>query len=76
MTTTTFGGLDRGASLTLAYKSGGGAGKGKPSMQLKNREVSARRQVGDAEDMVNRPTNSMDEKQVPWWKNVGMEEGL
>lgn len=66
------GGLDRSASITLAKKGmrlKGGMG------DLQNREISARRQVGDAETMVN----SMDEKtggQAPWWRNVGMEEGL
>jgi hypothetical protein len=43
-----------------AGSSGGDFGKG--------REVSARRQVGDAESMVNPVT--------PWWRNVGMEEGI
>ena len=41
-------------------------------MDMKHREVSARRQVGDAESVVN-PQGSMGE---PWWRNVGMEEGL
>lgn len=42
---------------------------------MKRREVSERRQVGDTESMVN----SMDETaggKAPWWRNVGMEEGL
>lgn len=34
------------------------------------REVSERRQVGDAVDMVNQGG------ETPWWKSVGMEEGL
>lgn len=69
------GGLDRSASLTLAHK----------SMRLKSkagsgmgREVSERRQVGDAEMLVNQQS-SMDEPvqgRAPWWRNVGMEEGL
>ena len=45
---------------------------------LKRREVSERRQVGDVESVVNQQ-NRMDEKgdgRVPWWRNVGMEEGL
>ena len=70
---TSRGGLDRSASLTLAHK----------SMRLKSkagvgREVSERRQVGDAETLVNQQ-NSMDEPvqgRAPWWRNVGMEEGL
>ena len=44
---------------------------------LRNREVSERRQVGDAESEIYK--NSMDEMQAgkaPWWRNVGMEEGL
>ncbi len=67
------GGIDRSASMTLAQKGmrlKGGMG------DLKSREVSARRQVGDAESMI---TSSMDEKadgRAPWWRNVGMEEGL
>ena len=35
------------------------------------REVSERRQVGDAEGMFS-DTASKD----PWWKNVGMEEAM
>lgn len=41
-------------------------------MSLNNRDVSARRQVGDAEGVVN-PQSSVGE---PWWRNVGMDEGL
>jgi len=64
--------LDRGASLTMAHKamklkSKGGA-TAHSMMDLKYREVSARRQVGDAE-MVNSAAE-------PWWRHVGMEEGL
>ena len=33
------------------------------------REVSERRQVGDAEEMVNVGDGA-------WWRNVGMEEGM
>jgi len=44
-----------------------GVGPGDPT---KGREVSARRQVGDAENMVN-PTT-----ETPWWRQVGMEEGI
>ena len=32
-------------------------------------EVSERRQVGDAEDMFA-------DKGTPWWRDVGMEEGM
>ena len=35
------------------------------------REVSERKQVGDAEAMVNEP-----QARKPWWRDVGMEEGL
>jgi pyruvate dehydrogenase kinase 2/3/4 len=34
-----------------------------------SREISERRQVGDAEDMFK-------EREKPWWRNVGMEEGM
>ena len=67
------GGLDRSASLTLAHR--GMRLKNKGLADLKSREVSERRQVGDAEAVLNQP-NSMDEKGVRWWRNVGMEEGL
>lgn len=44
------------------------------AMRLKlsgqNWEVSERRQVGDAESMVNDPNSGA------WWRNVGMEEGM
>jgi pyruvate dehydrogenase kinase 2/3/4 len=37
------------------------------------REVSERRQVGDAEEMfADRSAGGSQ----PWWKNVGMEEGM
>lgn len=64
------GGLDRSASLTLAHKSSRG-------MRLKNREVSARKMVGDAEDLVNSQTTVTEKGGAqPWWRNVGMDEGL
>lgn len=40
--------------------------------QVGSREVSERRQVGDAEDLVN-PTEGATK---PWWRNVTMEEGM
>ncbi|THZ40984.1 alpha-ketoacid dehydrogenase kinase [Aureobasidium pullulans] len=46
------------------------------AMKLKRvatREVSERRQVGDAEEMVNGP---QDNNSSPWWRNVSMEEGM
>lgn len=50
----------------LAYK----AMRLKLSGQLP-REVSERRQVGDAEAMF-----SARDGEKPWWRNVGMEEGM
>jgi pyruvate dehydrogenase kinase 2/3/4 len=35
-----------------------------------SREISERRQVGDAEEMF------ADKQEKPWWRNVGMEEGM
>ena len=63
--------MDRGASLTMARK----------AMKLKggddrNREISARRQVGDAETMVNQHAGVNAGGQAPWWRNVGMEDAL
>lgn len=48
-----------------------------PAGEFRQREVSERRQVGDAESVVN-PQSSGDEKHAPkpWWKNVTMEEGM
>jgi pyruvate dehydrogenase kinase 2/3/4 len=46
------------------------------AMKLKRvatREVSERRQVGDAEEMVNGPQDST---ASPWWRHVSMEEGM
>lgn len=40
------------------------------------REVSPRRQVGDAESMVYAPTSSSDPTKVPWWRREGIEEGV
>jgi len=37
-----------------------------------SREVSERRQVGDAEEMFQERKGDSQ----PWWRNVGMEEGL
>jgi len=44
-------------------------------------EVSERRQVGDAESMVNMPDGGSGgrdgkEESKPWWRDVGMEEGM
>jgi hypothetical protein len=72
-------GLDRSASLNLAaramklkLKTSASGQKGEGARQ---REVSERRQVGDAEGMVNRDGAAEGGKQ-PWWKNVTMEEGM
>lgn len=46
------------------------------AMRLKtreSREISARRQVGDAEDMLQGGDSA---GKKPWWKNVTMEEGM
>jgi pyruvate dehydrogenase kinase 2/3/4 len=36
-----------------------------------SREISERRQVGDAEEMFREKGGP-----EPWWRNVGMEEGM
>lgn len=64
-------GLDRGARLTLAHK--GMKLKSKGMSDLQFREVSARRQVGDAESVMNDKDGNRYE---PWWRNVTMEEGF
>jgi pyruvate dehydrogenase kinase 2/3/4 len=38
-----------------------------------SREVSERRQVGDAEEMFAQKGGKGD---IPWWRNVGMDEGV
>jgi pyruvate dehydrogenase kinase 2/3/4 len=48
--------------LKLKAKTGAGAG---------GFEVSERRQVGDAEEMFSEKGAGQ-----PWWRNVGMEEGM
>ena len=68
------GGLDRSASLTLAHK--GMRLKSKGLGELKNREVSPRRQVGDVESMQQDSMDEPKDGRAPWWRNVGMEEGL
>ena len=55
------------SSMAMKLKSKGAG----PVDATKGREVSARRQVGDAENMVN-PTTT----ETPWWRQVGMEEGI
>lgn len=50
------------------------------AMKLKireTREVSERRQVGDALELVNpSPSQKNGPEGTPWWKNVTMEEGI
>lgn len=75
-------GGDRIAGLTMASRamrlkgiSGGGSGSSGMG-DLRNREVSPRRQVGDAADQINPPPASTGDGETPWWKKVGMEEGM
>jgi pyruvate dehydrogenase kinase 2/3/4 len=42
-----------------------------------SREISERRQVGDAEDMfAEKGMSGGGVGDKPWWRNVGMEEGM
>lgn len=69
--------LDRSASLNLAARAMKLKMKTSKGGETRQREVSERRQVGDAESLVNPPASAMgDGKETPWWRNVGMEEGL
>ena len=69
-------GGDRIAGMTMATRAMKLKSPKKASMwDLQNREVSARRQVGDAADSINRAPSTGDGEK-PWWKNVGMEEGM
>ncbi|TKA83440.1 hypothetical protein B0A55_00332 [Friedmanniomyces simplex] len=70
--------LDRGASLNLAARAMKLKLKTKGLGEaMRQREVSERRQVGDAESVVNaQPTGAGGGKEkAPWWKNVTPEEG-
>jgi len=72
-------GLDRASSLNLAARAMKLKLKTKGlEGQQKQREVSERRQVGDAESVVNpmMPTRGVSKDDTPWWKNVTMEEGM
>ena len=79
LTRTLASGLDRGATLNLAARAMKLKIKTKGlDGRLRQREVSERRQVGDAEGIVN--PQGIDgsgggEGKTPWWKNVTMEEG-
>lgn len=72
------GGGDLIAGMTMAARTG--RLKAKPhskTWDMNRREVSARRQVGDAESVVNQQgssTTTDGQGQQPWWKNVGMGE--
>ena len=55
---------------TTPFKLASKAMKLKLSGQI-SREVSERRQVGDAEEMF-----AGTEGDKPWWRSVGMEEGM
>ncbi|EME87806.1 uncharacterized protein MYCFIDRAFT_209615 [Pseudocercospora fijiensis CIRAD86] len=65
-------GGDRIAGLTLGARASKKLKSNSSMLDLSNRAISARRQVGDAESVINRP----DSGEKPWWKNVGMEEGM
>ena len=41
-----------------------------------SREISERRQVGDAEELFAEKGGSSGFGEKPWWRNVGMEEGM
>lgn len=80
------GGGDRIAALTMAQKGmklkakGSGWDDARSRRDLNNREVSSRRQVGDAADEINSPLSSASDGSggttKPWWRNVTMEEGI
>jgi hypothetical protein len=42
-------------------------------LKLNPREISERRQVGDAEQWLS---SDKDDTKDAWWRNVGMEEGM
>lgn len=67
-------GLDRSGSLSLTARAMKlkMKTKGLDTSLVRKREVSERKQVGDAED-INSPLGKAGE---PWWKNVTMEEGV
>ncbi|KAF2768083.1 hypothetical protein EJ03DRAFT_352521 [Teratosphaeria nubilosa] len=77
-------GLDRSASLSLAaramkLKLKTQKGLGMAGEVEKRREVSARKQVGDAESVLSGSPGDATKgppTQQPWWKNVTMEEGM
>lgn len=66
-------GGDRIAGLTMASRAMRLKGISGGMSDLRNREVSPRRQVGDAADAINSASTG---EETPWWKKVGMEEGM
>jgi len=66
---------DKIAGITMAQRAMRLKG-GNAAWDLTHREVSARRQVGDAAESVNAPPSTGDDGVRPWWKDVGMEEGM
>ncbi|PSK36108.1 hypothetical protein B9Z65_5923 [Elsinoe australis] len=69
--------INRIQSLTMATK----AMRLKPMNRdvIREREVSERRQVGDMEEIMasgGSKGSGNDGTPTPWWKNVGMDEGL
>ncbi|KAG8626544.1 hypothetical protein KVT40_005489 [Elsinoe batatas] len=65
--------FDRIQNLTMATR----AMRLKPiKRDFSDREVSERRQVGDLEEMMSRDGSKDSSGSSPWWKNVGMDEGL
>lgn len=61
------------AGMTMAARTG--KLKAKPNSKtwdMNRREISARRQVGDAESVVNQAPGTAEGQGQPWWKNVGM----
>ncbi|KAH9827603.1 [Pyruvate dehydrogenase (acetyl-transferring)] kinase, mitochondrial [Teratosphaeria destructans] len=77
-------GLDRSASLSLAaramkLKLKTPKGSGTAAETERRREVSARKQVGDAASVLSGSPGDATTgpaTQQPWWKNVTMEEGM
>ena len=66
-----FGAYGKNKNSLLALKAMRLKLKAKPSVGSAAFEVSERRQVGDAEEMFSEKGSGQ-----PWWRNVGMEEGM
>lgn len=67
------GGIDRSASLTLMAKKGMKLKAKANANDMSFREVSERRQVGDAQSIMDESSSG---GRGPWWRNVTMEEGM